>query len=54
MKIVTISKEAIDNSEFCVNIPMSGIIESLNLGSSTGIVLYEVIKQRRKFTNKNK
>ena len=49
-----VSKEAIDNSKFCVNIPMSGIIESLNLGSSTGIVLYEVIKQRRKFTNKNK
>jgi len=47
-----ISEEAIDNSSFCVNIPMSGIIESLNLGTSTGIVLYEVVKQRRNFRKK--
>jgi tRNA (guanosine-2'-O-)-methyltransferase len=45
-----ISQEAIDNSEFCINMQMSGIIESLNLGTSTGIVLYEIAKQRRKYT----
>jgi tRNA (guanosine-2'-O-)-methyltransferase len=45
-----VSQTAIDNSEFCVNIPMSGIIESLNLGTCTGIVLYEITKQRRNFT----
>ena len=28
---------------------MCGIIESLNLGTSSGIVLYEVATQRRKF-----
>jgi tRNA (guanosine-2'-O-)-methyltransferase len=28
---------------------MYGIIESLNLGTSSGIVLYEVTKQRRAF-----
>ena len=44
-----VSPEALDNSEFCVKIPMGGIIESLNLGTSTGIVLYEVTKQRRNF-----
>jgi tRNA (guanosine-2'-O-)-methyltransferase len=28
---------------------MFGIIESLNLGTSSGIVLYEITKQRRVF-----
>ena len=44
-----VSQEAIDNSEFCVNMQMCGIIESLNLGTSTGIVLYEITKQRRRY-----
>jgi len=44
-----VSQAAIDNSECCINIPMCGIIESLNLGTSTGIVLYEATKQRRKY-----
>tara|TARA_B110000114_G_scaffold183755_1_gene225764 strand:- start:115 stop:732 length:618 start_codon:yes stop_codon:yes gene_type:complete len=44
-----ISDEAVVNSKACINIPMYGIIESLNLGTSTGIVLYEVTKQRRSF-----
>jgi len=44
-----VSKEAIDSSEFCINMRMSGIIESLNLGTSTGIVLYEIVKQRHAF-----
>lgn len=48
-----VSEKAIDISEFCVNIQMSGIIESLNLGTSTGIVLYEITKQRRNFKNRN-
>jgi tRNA (guanosine-2'-O-)-methyltransferase len=46
-----ISDFAVDNSESCINIPMYGIIESINLGTCTGIVLYEVTKQRRKFSN---
>ncbi len=46
-----ISELAISNSELCINIPMTGIIESLNLGTSTGIVLYEITKQRREFLN---
>ena len=49
-----ISEEAVENSEMCVSIPMFGMIESLNLGTSTGIVLYEVTKQRRAYQEKYK
>lgn len=42
-----ISERAIERSEMCVSIPMFGMIESLNLGTSSGIVLYEVTRQRR-------
>ena len=31
---------------------MFGMIESLNLGTSSGIVLYEVTKQRREYQSK--
>jgi tRNA G18 (ribose-2'-O)-methylase SpoU len=30
-----------------VSIPMTGMVDSLNLGVATGIVLYEVFEQRR-------
>lgn len=49
-----ISDLAIERSECCINIPMFGMIESLNLGTSTGIVLYEVTKQRRAYQEKYK
>lgn len=49
-----ISEEAVASSECCVSIPMFGIIESLNLGTTTGIVLYEVTKQRRAHQEKYK
>jgi len=44
-----ISPEAVKGSELCVAIPMFGMIESLNLGTSSGIVLYEVTKQHRAY-----
>lgn len=44
-----ISDQALDRSAFCINIPMMGMIESLNLGTSSGIVFYEITKQRRAF-----
>ena len=44
-----ISELAIERSDMCVAIPMFGMIESLNLGTSSGIVLYEVAKQRREY-----
>ena len=46
-----VSDFAVEHSEMCVSIPMYGMIESLNLATSTGIVLYEVTKQRRAFQN---
>ncbi len=49
-----ISDLAVENSEACIQIEMFGIIESLNLGTSSGIVLYEIAKQRRKYQSENK
>ena len=49
-----ISDLAIEKSAFCVSIPMFGIIESLNLGTTSGIVLYEITKQRREYQSKYK
>lgn len=49
-----ISDEAAQASEMCIAIPMFGMIESLNLGTSSGIVLYEVTKQRREYQSKYK
>jgi tRNA (guanosine-2'-O-)-methyltransferase len=47
-----ISDLAVTQSELCVSIPMFGMIESLNLGTTSGIVLYEVTKQRREYARK--
>lgn len=47
-----ISDLAVERSAMCVSIPMFGMIESLNLGTSSGIVLYEVAKQRREYASK--
>lgn len=44
-----ISDRAVERSEMCVSIPMFGMVESLNLGTSSGIVLYEITKQRRQY-----
>jgi tRNA (guanosine-2'-O-)-methyltransferase len=47
-----ISDRAVDRSDMCVCIPMFGMIESLNLGTCSGIILYEVTKQRREYESK--
>lgn len=47
-----ISDVAVQHSEMCVSIPMYGMIESLNLGTTSGVVLHEVTKQRREYQNK--
>ena len=44
-----ISDLAVEHSDLCINIPMFGMIESLNLGTTSGIVLYEITKQRREY-----
>ena len=47
-----ISDEAVEHCDACVAIPMFGMIESLNLGTSSGIVLHEATKQRREYQSK--
>lgn len=47
-----ISDVAVEHSEMCIGIPMFGMIESLNLGTSSGIVLYDITKQRRDYQNR--
>ena len=47
-----ISERAVERSEMCIAVPMFGIVESLNLGTCSGIVLYEVAKQRRAYQSK--
>jgi len=49
-----VSDLAVERSAFCVSIPMFGMIESLNLGTTSGIVLYEITKQRRAYQSKYK
>jgi tRNA (guanosine-2'-O-)-methyltransferase len=49
-----ISDLAVEHSEMCISIPMFGMIESLNLGTTSGIVLYEITKQRRDYQSKYK
>lgn len=44
-----VSDEAVKNADLCVQIPMGGIVESLNLGTSTGILLSYISYQRLKF-----
>jgi len=44
-----ISPLAVERSEMCISIPMFGMIESLNLATSSGIVMYEVTRQRRAY-----
>lgn len=43
-----LSKEVLKQCEFYVTIEMLGKVESFNLATTTGIVLYEAVKQRKK------
>lgn len=49
-----VSNFAITNSDMCIEIPMSGIVESLNLGTSTGIVLSYISQQRLSYVFEHK
>ncbi|HEY4899045.1 MAG TPA: RNA methyltransferase [Candidatus Nanopelagicaceae bacterium] len=44
-----ISTEASEAADICIQIPMGGIVESLNLGTSTGIILSFIGYQRLRF-----
>lgn len=48
-----VSDEAVDSADICIEIPMGGIVESLNLGTSTGIILSYISYQRLKFVFEN-
>lgn len=47
-----ISDRAVERAGSCVSIPMFGMVESMNLGTASGIVLYEVTKQRRAYRSR--
>jgi len=49
-----ISDEAANEADMCIQIPMGGIVESLNLGTSTGIILSYIGYQRLRFVYENK
>lgn len=42
-----VSREALELADLKVQIPMLGMVQSLNLSVSVGVILYEVMKQRR-------
>ena len=44
-----VTEEAVKSADMCVRIPMGGIVESLNLGTSTGIILSYISYQRLKY-----
>ena len=48
-----VSDEAVASADLCIEIPMGGIVESLNLGTSTGIVLSYISYQRLRFVFEN-
>lgn len=48
-----ISEEAAAAADMCIQIPMGGIVESLNLGTSTGIILSYISYQRLRFVFDN-
>lgn len=48
-----ISVEAANEADLCIQIPMGGIVESLNLGTSTGIILSYIGYQRLKYVYEN-
>ncbi len=47
-----LSKEALKACEFCVQIKMYGIIESMNLSSSASIILNYIVEERQKYSKK--
>lgn len=49
-----ISDVASKEADMCIQIPMGGIVESLNLGTSTGVVLGFISYQRLQYVFENK
>jgi len=49
-----ISDEVMKVADLCIQIPMGGVVESLNLGTSTGIILSYISYQRLRYIFDNK
>ena len=47
-----LSQEALEACDFCIQIPMYGIIESMNLSSSASIVLNYIVEKRHAFSRR--
>ncbi|HLC53492.1 MAG TPA: TrmH family RNA methyltransferase [Candidatus Nanoarchaeia archaeon] len=47
-----LSQEALAACDFCIQIPMYGIIESMNLTSSASIVLNHIVEKRQDFSKR--
>jgi tRNA (guanosine-2'-O-)-methyltransferase len=47
-----LSADALAGCTLCVQIPMAGLVESLNLATTTGIVLFTILNARRHQTNR--
>jgi tRNA (guanosine-2'-O-)-methyltransferase len=45
-----LSEEALKACDFCIQIPMYGIIESMNISSSASIVLNHIVERRHEFS----
>lgn len=43
-----VSEYAVDNADFCISIPMLGMVQSLNVSVAMSIILYEALMQRQK------
>ncbi len=43
-----VSKQVVQLSDYLVKIPIVGFAESLNVGIASGILMYEVVRQRMK------
>jgi len=42
-----VSKEALNSADFRIKIPLLGMVQSLNLSVSVGVILYEAMRQRK-------
>ncbi|HIG95455.1 TPA: RNA methyltransferase [Candidatus Woesearchaeota archaeon] len=45
-----LSEEALEACDFCIQIPMYGIIESMNLSSSASVVLNHIVEKRQEYS----
>lgn len=48
-----VSQAAMEAADMCIQVPMGGIVESLNLGTTTGIVLSYISYQRLRYIFEN-